>query len=126
MNVNSAQCPYRGQINWSIHKNLADAKRTNVYQLKKTLSKELGEVVFDDYVDVVFEGIATKARKLVFDFSNNPEFVKATSNAKSMTIYYVAVKIRGHIIGCVLSHWDNDKIGKSGLPYLLNELMTLK
>ena len=77
-------------------------------------------------MDVVFEGIATKARKLVFDFSNNPEFVKATSNAKSMTIYYITVKIRGHIISCALSHWDNDKIGKSGLPYLLNELMTLK
>ena len=39
--VNNIQCPYYGQMNWSTHKNLQDAKTTVEYQFEITKSQRL-------------------------------------------------------------------------------------
>ncbi len=48
------------------------------------------------------------------------------TGGKTLTIYYIAEKVRGNYLSCVLSYWNNDVITETGLPPLLNEVMKLK
>lgn len=122
--VNSVQCPYNGQMNWSLHQNIEDAKNQIKYQAGVTKSHKKGEIINDELVDIVFEGIETKARKVIYDFTNSD--ISAAVSAESLIIYYVAVKVRNNYVSCILSHWNNDNISESGLPLLFNKVMSLK
>jgi len=62
------QCPYYGQMNWSVHKTLDDASQsvTNQYNIIKV--KKGGKIISEEFVDVIFEGTEGTAKKVVYDF----------------------------------------------------------
>ena len=124
-NVNTVQCPYYGEMNWSVHKNLKDAENTVEQQLEITKSRKGGKVIFEDIVDIKFEGTETKAKKVIYDFTGVTSLLVGMSGGKTLTIYYVATKVRGNYVSCVLSFWNNDAITESGLVPLLEKVMKI-
>lgn len=125
-NVNNVQCPYSGQMNWSVHKSLKDAENTVDQQFEITKSKKGGKVISEEIVEIEFEGIETKAKKVIYDFTGITSVLAGMSGGKTLTIYYVASEVRDNYVSCVLSFWNNDRIKKSGLTPLLEEVMKLK
>jgi len=128
MGVRNVQCPYNGQMSWTTHKTLKEAILDNkTSQLLSENMKPAKKVISKDSVDIIFEGKNTKALKVIYDLKGfNSLLLNATSGAKTLIAYYVAENIRNTYVSCVLSHWDNDTIRKSGLPPLLEETMELK
>ncbi len=126
INVNSIQCPYYGQMNWSVHKELEDAKNTIEYQFAITKSRKSGKVISEDIVDIEFEGTETKATKVIYDFKGITSALASVSGGKTLTIYYVAAQVRNNYVSCVMSFWNNDTITENGLPPLLEKVMKLK
>jgi hypothetical protein len=123
-NVNTVQCPYAGEMNWSVHKDYADAVMAVETQASITQAKKLMQnILSDEILDVEFEGTETKARKVIHKMKGA---VKLATGGKTLTIYYVAAKVGGNYVSCVMSHWDNDKILESRLPPLLDKFMKLK
>ena len=108
MNVNNVQCPYYGQMNWSIHKNLEDAKKAIEQQFEITKSRKGGKVILEETVEIEFEGVDTKAKKVIYDFTGIKSLLAGISGGKTLTIYYVAAEVRGDFVSCVLSFWNND------------------
>ena len=122
--LNTVQCPYFGEMNWSIHKTLDDAKESVKNQFNITKSRKMGKVISEEMVDVEFEGVETKAKKAVFEIN---AVASTLAGGKSLTIYYVAENIRGENVSCVMSFWNNDQINpQTKLPPLLEKLMKLK
>ena len=68
-NVNTIQCPYNGEMNWSLHKNLVGAQKSIENQLAITKIKRGGKVVSEEIVNIEFENIPTKAKKIIYDFT---------------------------------------------------------
>ncbi len=124
--VNSVQCPFYGQISWSIHKDHQDATSSIEQQLEITKSKGLGEVISEEMIAVEFEGLTTKAKRVIFEFKGSALVATSMSGGKTLTIYYVAEEVRGNYVSCVLSHWNNDFLNKSGLPTFLEQVLVLK
>lgn len=125
MGTNNVQCPYYGQMNWSIHKSLADATETMNNQFTVTKLKKGSKIILEELVDVIFEGSEVKAKKIIFDIKGINSLLVGMSGGKTLTIYYVASLVRGNFVSCVMSFWNNDIINKSGLPSLLEEVMKL-
>jgi len=125
-NVNNVQCPYNGQMNWSVHKDLKDAENTIEQQFEITKSKKGGKVISEEIVEIEFEGTETKAKKVIYDFTGITSVLVSMSGGKTLTIYYVASEVRDNYVSCVLSFWNNDTITKNGLAPLLEEVMKLK
>ncbi len=125
-NVNSVQCPYYGQMNWSIHKDLEDAKKTVDQQFTITKLRKSGKVISEELVDIEFEGTDTKAKKVIYDFTGMTSVLASMSGGKTLTIYYVATEVRNNYVSCVLSFWNNDTITENGLAPLLEKVMKLK
>lgn len=125
MSINNVQCPYYGQMNWSIHKDLEDAKQTanNYFTILKENNK--GKIISDTVENVIFEGTETIAHKIVFDFTGISSFVLKLAGGKKLTIYYVACPVRGNFVSCIMSFWDSDNINPSGLTPLLEEVMQI-
>lgn len=123
MNVNNIQCPYYGQMNWSVHKDLRDAKTTIEQQFEITKSKKGGKVISEEIVNVEFEGSETKAKKVIYDFTGMKSLLAGMSGGKTLTIYYVATKVRENYVSCIMSFWNNDTITKNGVPPLLEKVM---
>ena len=122
MNVNNMQCPYNGQMNWSLHNSLESAEKSNAFQLAGTRSKNGGKVISEEEVDVVFEGVETKAKRIIYDLNGVNTLLAGGEN---LTVYYVAAKVRDHYVSCVMSFWNNDNVQPSGLTPLLEEVMSL-
>lgn len=125
-NVNNVQCPYNGQMNWSVHKDLKDAENTIEQQFEITKSKKGGKVISEEIVEIEFEGTETKAKKVIYDFTGITSLLASMSGGKTLTIYYVASEVRDNYVSCVLSFWNNDTITKNGLAPLLEEVMKLR
>ena len=126
MGVNNVQCPYYGQMNWSVHKDMEDASTTieNHYAVLK--SKKGVKVVSEDIVDVIFEGVETTAQRGVFDYTGARALLLSMEGSKRLTVYLVSVPIRDNFVSCVMSFWGSDQIKPSGLPPLLEQVMKLK
>ena len=126
MGINNVQCPYYGQINWSVHKTLDDASQsvTNQYNIIKV--KRGGKIISEEFVDVIFEGTEVKAKKVVYDFKGVASLLVGMSGGKTLTIYFVASPGRQNFVSCIMSFWNNDSVNPSGLPPLLEEVMKLK
>lgn len=125
--LNTVQCPYSGEMNWSVHRNLEDAKDVLENQLNGTKSKKGGKVILEEIVNVEFEGVATKAKKVIYDFTGVTSALASMSGGKSLTIYYVAENVRNRNVSCVMSFWNNDNINPEiKLPPLLEKIMILK
>lgn len=125
MGTNNVQCPYYGQMNWSVHKSFEDATQTMNNQFTVTKLKKGGKIVSEELVNVIFEGSETKAKKIIYDIKGINSLLVGMSGGKTLTIYYVASPVRGNFVSCVMSFWNNDSINKSGLPPLLEEIMKL-
>jgi hypothetical protein len=126
MGINNVQCPYYGQMNWSVHKTLEDASQsvTNQYNIIKV--KKGGKIISEELVDVIFEGTEVKAKKVVYDFKGVTSLLVGMSGGKTLTIYFVASPAKRNYVSCVMSFWNNDSVNPSGLPPLLEEVMKLK
>lgn len=124
MGVNNVQCSGYGQMNWSVHKDLEDASIAVHAQYNQIKQKKGGKIVAEDSVNVVFEGTAVKAIKAVYDFKGVSSLLVGISGGKTLTIYCVAVPVRQYYVSCVMSFWNNDVINASGLPPLLEKVMT--
>jgi len=125
-NVNTVQCPYYGEMNWSVHKTLESAKNAIDNQFNVTKNKKGGKVLSEEEVDVVFEGTETKAKKVIYDFTGAKSLLAGMSGGKTLTIYYVASKVRENYVSCCMSFWNNDTITENGLAPLLEKVMQLK
>lgn len=124
MGVRNVQCPYNGQMDWTLHKSLEDAKKFNKIREEVSTFKRKLKLISRDSVDVVFEGKKTRAIKIVYDIKGFQSFlVNISSGAKNLIVYYIAETIRGKHVSCILSHWDNDRLQANGLPALLGEVM---
>lgn len=130
-NVNCVQWPYNGEMSWSIHHDQASAALSVEMQRRVTAennSKQFSaSLVSDEMENVLFEGAPVVARKVVY----KPEGeiaakLASTSDGETMVIYYVSAFVRNNWVSCMMSHWSNDAIGESGLPTLLEKVMTLR
>ena len=125
--LNTVQCPYSGEMNWSIHKTIEDAKESLENQLNTTKSRKGGKVVLEETVNIEFEGAATQAKKVIYDVTGVTSALAGMSGGKSLTIYYVAVNLRNRNVSCVMSFWNNDEINpETKLPALLEKLMNVQ
>ena len=52
--LNTVQCPYNGEMNWSIHKDIQDTQNAIDNQLLITKQRKGSEVVAEKMVDVIF------------------------------------------------------------------------
>jgi hypothetical protein len=125
MNINNIQCPYYGQMNWSLHNTKESVDLSIQNQLKATKVKNGGKVVSEEEVDIIFENVPTKAKKIYYDFTGVTSLLASMSGGKNLTIYYVSEKVRDNYVSCTLSFWNNDNINPSGLPPLLEEVMKI-
>jgi hypothetical protein len=125
-NVNTIQCPYNGEMNWSVHKNIESAKTAVENQFIITKSRGGIKIISEEQTTVIFEGVKTTAKKIVFDFTGMKSLLAGMSGGKTLTVYYVAEKVRDNYVSCVMSFWNNDNLTKDGLAPLLEEVMQLK
>jgi hypothetical protein len=126
MGVNNMQCPYYGQMNWSLHKTLSGAIEAAGIQFKVVTMKPQVKIISQDSVDVVFEGVSTRAGRAVLDVKGLNSLLVGMTGGKTLTVYFVAAPVRQYFVSCVMSYWNNDKINSSGLPALVEEVMKLK
>lgn len=125
--LNTVQCPYFGEMNWSVHQTLEDAKESIDNQFEITKSRRSGKVLSEEIVDIEFESVPTKAKKVIYDFTGLTGALAGMSGGKTLTIYYVAEKVRDNYMSCVMSFWNNDQINpETKLPPLLEKVMSLK
>lgn len=118
----SVQCPYRGQINWSEFHSEERAQQMIKGQMAVNADLNMGEILEEKEIDVIFEGMSVKAikRKLKIKL---PKLVMGGSNI--LYIYYLVGEVRGTYVACVMSHYDTDA-PEGKLPPLLSEVMELK
>lgn len=125
--LNTVQCPYLGEMNWSVHRNLDSAKEAIENQLNITKSKNGGKVTSEEIVDIEFEGVQTKAKKVIYDFTGVASALAGMSGGKNLTVYYVAENVRNRNVSCVMSFWNNDQINpETKLTPLLEKIIKLK
>lgn len=122
MGTHNVQCPNLGQMNWSEFRTKEKAEEMIKCQLDITANKPIGEFLQQDSVDIIFEGVETKALKAKYKIKI-PKLIMGGSNV--LVIYYVVTEVRGKYVGCVLSHYTDD-VKKNKLPALLSEVMKLK
>ena len=125
-NINTVQCPYYGEMNWSVHNTYESAKNSVDNQFSVTKNKKGGKVLSEEEVDVIFEGTETKAKKVIYDFTGVKSLLAGMSGGKTLTIYYVACEVRDNYVSCCMSFWNNDTITENGLAPLLEKVMQLK
>lgn len=125
MAINNVQCPYYGQMNWSVHKTLEDASESVNNQYNVIKVKRGGKIISEEFVNVIFEGNSIKAKKVVYDFKGVKSLLVGMSGGKALTIYFVASPATQNFVSCVMSFWNNDSLNPSGLSPLLEEVMKL-
>lgn len=126
MAINNVQCPYNGQMDWSIHKSLDDASQALNNRFTSIKASKGGKIISDTTVTVIFEGTEIKSRRIVYDFTGIKSLLVGMSGGKTLTVYYVAAPVRNNFVSCIMSFWNNDRINPGGLPPLLEQVMKLK
>ncbi len=125
-NVATAQCPRNGEMNWSLHPTLESATNTVNNHFGDVTSRKGSVIVSNGLTDVLFEGVATKARKVVYDFTGFTGVLLKLEGSRRLTVYYVAAPVRGHFMSWAGSFWASDVIGtETKLPALLEQVMKL-
>ncbi|WP_126973226.1 hypothetical protein [Gynurincola endophyticus] len=126
MGVNNVQCRFYGQMNWSVHKTQESATQSVNNQYVSISAGNKGKIVSDTTVSVIFEGVETNARRIMYDFTGVTGLLAGMSGGKNLTIYFVAAPVRDHYVSCVMSFWNNDQINAGGLSPLLEQIMKLR
>lgn len=124
-NVNTVQCPYYGEMNWSVHKTYEGAKEAIDNQLELTRNQKGEKIISENDVSVIFEGNQTIAKKIIYDFTGVKSLLASVSGGKELIVYYVASKVRENYVSCCMSFWNNDTINENGLAPLLEKVMVL-
>lgn len=124
--VNTVQCPFFGEMNWSVHQTLASAQSAIDNQWLVIQHKNKGKIISEETKIVFFEGTETLAKKVVYDFSGTNSILAGMSGAKALTMYFVAAKVRNNYVSCCMSYWNNDVKTESGLAPLLEKVMKIK
>ena len=101
-------------MSWSTFGNLDDAKE---YIRLCIAENSTWKSVLTEHVDVLFEDVFTTATRIVY--KNEDGW------SKKLAVYYVAAKVRGTYIGCVMSHYINNDEDYN-LSSLLQKVMTLE
>lgn len=122
MGPHNIQCPNLGQMNWAEFRSLEKAKEMVEARFDITANKSIGTLLQQDTINILFEGVETKALKTKYKIQI-PQLIIGGSNI--LIAYYVATEVRGKYVACVLSHYTDD-VYADKLPPLLNEVMTLK
>lgn len=131
-NVNSVQCPYHGQMSWSVHADSSDARQTLELQRYVTAHADYKnfKAIADETIDIIFEGQHIKAQRITYQPEKELGALLLNTgggNTQALIIYYVMAPVRGYYVSCVMSHWNNDLIeADSKLPSLLEKVMKLK
>ena len=125
--INIVQCPYNGEMNWGIYRTLEDAQQAVADQFAANKQRKIVKPIEEQEVEVLFEKVPTKAKRVVFDIKGVASALAGMSGGKTLTVYYVAQVVRNRPIACVMSFWNNDNINATtGLPPLLSRVMQLK
>ena len=124
--INIVQCPYNGEMNWGVYRTLEDAQQAVAEQFAVNKQRKMFKPIEEEEVEVLFEEIPTKAKRVVFDIKGVASALAGMSGGKTLTVYYVAQVVRNRPIACVMSFWNNDNIKNTGLPLLLSRVMQLK
>ena len=98
MGINNVQCPYYGQMNWSVHKTLESATQSSTDQYHIIQAKKRGKIISETWVDVIFEGTEVKARKVIYDFKGVTSILASMSGGKTLTIYFVASPAKERVV----------------------------
>jgi hypothetical protein len=122
MGPHNVQCPDFGQISWAEFRSIEQAEQLTELNCQITASKGMGEVLGKDKVDVIFEGVETKALKIKYKIKI-PRLIMGGSNL--LIAYYVSAEIRGKNIACIMSQYTDD-VNANNLAPLLGEVMKLK
>lgn len=123
---NNIQCPNKGQMNWSVHKSMDDAKQTADFHYKILGGLNGGTITMDTMVPVIFEDVEILAHKIVYSFTGAKGLMVKASGGKYLTMYFIAAPVRGNYVSCAMSYWNIDALNENGLPQLLAEVMKLK
>ena len=125
--INIVQCPYNGEMNWGVYRTLEDAQQAVADQFAANKQRKIVKLIEEQEVEVLFEEVPTKAKRVVFDLKGVTSLLAGMSGGKTLTVYYVAQVVRNRPVGCVMSFWNNDNINSNtGLPLLLSRVMRLK
>ena len=125
--INIVQCPYNGEMNWGVYRTLEDAQQAVADQFAANKQRKIVKPIEEQEVEVLFEEVPTKAKRVVFDIKGVASALAGMSGGKTLTVYYVAQVVRNRPIACVMSFWNNDNINATtGLPPLLSRVMQLK
>ncbi len=117
----NVQCSMRGEMNWSIHKTLEQAKEFTKIQLACARTK--GTVLKEEDVPVIFEGTETMAKRVTYKMGFPRIIAGGASNV--LIGYFVTAVVRGKYVHCVMSFYDDQgRVG--GLAPLIAEVMKLK
>jgi hypothetical protein len=81
-------------------------------------------IISEEFVDVIFEGSKTKAKKRVSDFTGVTSALVIITEGETLTIYLISTSFRKFNSSRVMSYWINDQLNDSGLPTLLEQAMT--
>ena len=126
-NIRTLQCPYNGEINWSVFKDLESAKKMISEQYNGTFhANKSVKKVSEKEITVIFNGVETKAKKVTADITGLNSLLASTSGGKTLEIYYIAENIKGYNIGIVMSFWNNDNKTENGVAPLIDALMKIK
>ena len=124
--INIVQCPYNGEMNWGVYRTLEDAQQAVADQFAANKQRKMLKPIEEEEVEVLFEEVPTKAKRVVFDIKGVASALAGMSGGKTLIVYYVAQVVRNRPIACVMSFWNNDNIKNTGLPLLLSRVMQLK
>ncbi len=124
MGLHNIQCPYLGQMNWSVFRDSIRAKQMLMAQKKRNDHKKMIKIIHEEKINILFEGTPTEAIKTEY-LIRHPLLLLSGSNSNHLIVYYVNQKINNKYISCVLSHF-RDEAKKNELPPLLSEVMELK
>ena len=126
--TNTMLCPNNGELNWSMHPSREEAVRFNEAQMAENLDLSMFKDVTATAVNIVFEGKKVEAVRKNFILKGlKGMLAKRQEGSRDLIVYYVTAPVRGVWVSCVLSHWTSDRVvAETGVPPLLNEVMSLK
>ena len=129
--VNIVRCPTKGEMNWSLHPSLAEAKQS------VTLQKEWGNMIpprpnyaysriSEQQKTLIFEGKATQVTEVIYNEHYQDPILKSYYQDNKLIVYYIATIVRGQAIACVISYWDyNERLPDTGLPEFVSQFIRL-
>lgn len=115
-------CSYNGQVSWSLYRSIESALEATALSIEITQSKKAFKTISEEQVDILFEGVPTKATKIIYK-SRAPKLLTGISSP--LHVYYITQQIRGKFVSCVISYYENEMVHQKP-PYLASQIMSIK